>query len=56
MSDTLHRTLVVWWRYGKDHSEEGFRVNPPEVIAAHLDQKMVALNIQLTKAKVSKPM
>jgi hypothetical protein len=36
----VSKTLVIWWRYGKEHSEEDFRVNPPEVIAAHLDQKL----------------
>ena len=36
----MHRTLVIWWRYGKEHSEESFRLNSPEVIAAHLDEKV----------------
>jgi len=35
----MQSTLVVWWRYGKEHGEEAFRVNSPEIIAAHLDAK-----------------
>lgn len=29
-------TLLIWHRYGKEHGEESFRVNSPEVIAQHL--------------------
>src|SRR5262245_46811493 len=35
----MDRTLVIWWRYGKEHGEEEFRVNSPEVIAEHLNAK-----------------
>lgn len=35
----MHSTLVVWWRYGKEHGEEEFRVNLREIIATHLDTK-----------------
>jgi hypothetical protein len=35
----MRPTLVIWWRYGKEHSEEEFRLNPPAIIAAHLDAK-----------------
>ncbi len=41
-------TLLIWHRYGKEHmdgsihTEESFRVNPPEVVAQHL-QKRAAL-------------
>ncbi|OGG55387.1 MAG: hypothetical protein A3F84_04485 [Candidatus Handelsmanbacteria bacterium RIFCSPLOWO2_12_FULL_64_10] len=38
----MTKTLVIWWRFGKEHGEENFRVNPPGVIAAHLDQKVAA--------------
>jgi hypothetical protein len=33
----MHPTLIVWWRYGKEHGEEAFRVNSLEIIAAHID-------------------
>lgn len=36
----MHPTLVVWWRYGKEHAEETFRVNSSDVIATHLDAKI----------------
>jgi hypothetical protein len=38
----MNKTLVVWWRYGKEHDPAGdeFRVNPPGVISAHIDQKI----------------
>lgn len=37
-------TLIVWWRYGKEHDPGGgdFRVNPPGTVAAHIDQKVAA--------------
>jgi hypothetical protein len=35
-------TLLIWHRYGKEHGESEFRVNPPEVVAQHL-QKRAAL-------------
>jgi hypothetical protein len=40
----MNKTLVVWWRYGKEHDPAGgeFRVNQPSVISAHLDQKLAA--------------
>ena len=38
----MNKTLVVWWRYGKEHDPAGvtFRVNPPGAISAHIDQKV----------------
>lgn len=42
MSDKLCKTLVIWWRYGKEHSEEDLRINPSEVITGHLNQKVTA--------------
>ena len=40
----MNKTLVVWWRYGKEHNPAGddFRVNPPGVVARHLDEKAAA--------------
>jgi hypothetical protein len=40
----MKRTLVVWWRYGKEHNPAGddFRVNPAGVVARHLDDKVAA--------------
>ena len=39
----MERTLVVWRRLGKEHGEgRGFKVNPPEVVAAHIQQKAAA--------------
>jgi hypothetical protein len=36
---------IVWWRYGKEHDPAGsvFQRNPPEVVAAHIDQKLALL-------------
>lgn len=38
----MHKTLIIWWRYGKEHGDnpDDFRVNPPEVIAAQLDKRL----------------
>lgn len=37
----LQQTLVIWWRFGKEHGEKrGFRLNPPAVIEQHLDTKV----------------
>lgn len=34
------KTLAIWWRYGKEHSEgDGFRINPPAVVEQHLTAK-----------------
>jgi len=40
----MNKTLVVWWRYGKEHDPGGgtFRVNPPGMVSAHIDQKVTA--------------
>lgn len=41
--DALKPTMIVWWRYGKEHPlEEGdeLRCNPPEMVAAHIDEKL----------------
>ncbi|MHC4479621.1 MAG: hypothetical protein ACYS1C_01420, partial [Planctomycetota bacterium] len=39
----MERTLIVWRRLGKEHGEGGeFRVNPPDVVAAHIQQKVLA--------------
>ena len=39
----MKRTMVVWRRLGKEHGEEsGFKLNPPEVIAAHIRDKVTA--------------
>ena len=37
----LQQTLVIWWRFGKEHGEKrGFRLNPPAVIEQHWDTKV----------------
>jgi hypothetical protein len=43
----MNKTLVVWWRYGKEHDPAAgaFRVNPPGVISAHIDQKIAAARL-----------
>lgn len=46
----MRPTLVIWWRYGKEHSEESFRVNSPQTIAAHLDAKVAHFR-QTSKAE-----
>ncbi|MCB0064742.1 MAG: hypothetical protein KDE19_21610 [Caldilineaceae bacterium] len=38
--DQPNQTQAIWWRFGKEHGEDDFRVNPPEFIAQHLDQKV----------------
>jgi hypothetical protein len=36
----VQKTLVIWWRYGKEHGEgNGFRLNPSAVVEQHLDAK-----------------
>lgn len=35
------KTLVIWWRFGKEHGEgNGFRVNPSAVSEQHWDGKL----------------
>jgi hypothetical protein len=37
----MEKTLVIWRRFGKEHGEgQGFRVNPPEMVDAHLRAKV----------------
>lgn len=37
----LQKSLVIWWRFGKEHGEkDGFCINPPAVIDQHLDAKV----------------
>ena len=31
---------VVWHRFGKEHDESGFRVNDPDVVEAHIREKV----------------
>jgi hypothetical protein len=31
---------AVWWRFGREHGEDDFRVNTPPTIAQHLDHKV----------------
>jgi hypothetical protein len=39
----MQPTIVVWWRYGKEHGlPDEFRVNSEALIARHLDQKLAA--------------
>ncbi|NUM43352.1 MAG: hypothetical protein HUU38_01495, partial [Anaerolineales bacterium] len=35
----LTPTLLIWHRFGKEHGEGEFRVNPPEVVAQHLQNR-----------------
>lgn len=42
----MQKTLIVWWRYGKEHGAEDFRVNPPEVIAEHIASKAAAFKAE----------
>lgn len=32
-------TLIIWWRFGKEHGGDEFQVNQPQVITAHLGEK-----------------
>jgi hypothetical protein len=36
----LEKELIVWWRFGKEHGEEDFRVNSQDVVKAHLNNKI----------------
>lgn len=37
----MDKTLIVWRRLGKEHGEtSGFKLNPPDVVAAHLQSKI----------------
>lgn len=37
----MRRTLVVWRRLGKEHGEgQSFRINPSEVVEAHISSKV----------------
>lgn len=39
----MEKTLVVWRRLGKEHGEgRGLRINPPDVVSAHIQQKVAA--------------
>lgn len=40
MQTELERTMVIWWRFGKEHGEEEFQANPKDIIDAHLDDKV----------------
>lgn len=35
-----NKTLIVWWRFGKEHGGEEFRVNLPEQVRSHLQKKV----------------
>ena len=34
---------VIWWRFGKEHGEDDFRVNSSMTVTDHLDQKIARL-------------
>ncbi len=36
----MDKTLIVWRRTGKEHGEDSFQVNPPELIDEHLRSKI----------------
>ena len=37
----MKKTCIIWRRFGKEHGEStGFKINPPEVVEAHLQQKI----------------
>ncbi len=36
----LEKTLIIWWRYGKEHGDDELRLNPPEVVRAHWLRKI----------------
>jgi hypothetical protein len=47
---------IVWWRYGKEHDPGGsaFQVNPPQVVAAHIDQKLARLRALPAEAQTGR--
>lgn len=42
MNDLYQQTLILWWRVGKEHGAEDFRINPPELIDDSLAKKAAA--------------
>jgi hypothetical protein len=34
------KTLIVWWTYGLEHGAQDFRINPPEIVDAHIKRKV----------------
>lgn len=38
----MRKTLVVRWRYGKEHGGDDVRVNPPYLVTEQLDEKAAA--------------
>lgn len=38
-SEQSNQTQAIWWRFGKEHGEDDFRVNSPSVVAYHLNTK-----------------
>ena len=34
------KTMMIWWRFGQEHGEETFKVNPPEVVEAYIKRKV----------------
>jgi hypothetical protein len=37
---SFKKTLIVWWRFGKEHGGEDFRINSPEQVRSHLQKKV----------------
>lgn len=40
----MQKTLIIWHRFGKEHGEDEFRVNSPEIIAQNLKNKVDKFN------------
>jgi hypothetical protein len=36
----FEKTLIIWWRYGKEHGDDELRINPPEVVRGHWLRKI----------------
>jgi hypothetical protein len=39
LPDEFSKTLIVWWRFGKEHERDEFKINSSDVVEAHLRSK-----------------
>ena len=39
LPDEFSKTLIVWWRFGKEHEKDEFKINSPDLVEAHLRSK-----------------
>jgi hypothetical protein len=39
LPEEFSKTLIIWWRYGKEHEGDEFKINSSELVDAHLKSK-----------------